>query len=581
MGASQSDIHNAKIMLVDDEPLNMEVLMTHLEGEGYSNFVSSSDSVGAYDLINETQPDILLLDLMMPEVTGFDILSRLREHEELAYLPVVVLTSSDDSATKLKALQLGATDFLSKPVDASELALRLHNTLAARAYQHQITNFDALTGLPNKDSFRKKFLAALERHESKNGQAGLILANVDRFKIVNDTHGRDVGDAVLYELSLRLQKLFGNNERSGSPEHDHIRQSVYRLEGDKFAVIVPFVSRTEDLVNLVEPAITELAKKYSIEGQNIYLTINFGISVFPGDSSDAEQLMNHAETALLHAKQESSIRYTFYSQELDKKARQMLEIESGLRTALEKKEFFLMYQPKVDVLTGAIVGAEALVRWQHPEHGLVSPDHFVSLAEESGQIVEIGNWVLTEALRQALIWRQTSIPDFKIAVNVSIRQLVESNFTETVNDIIQNSGFPPECLQLELTENMIMENAEDNVEKLNELKSTGVKLSIDDFGTGYSSLSYLQKFPLDELKIDQSFLREVQSPLDSAPIVKAIASLGHDLGMSLVAEGVETHHQLARVKALRIQVYQGYLCSKPLIAEQFGELLNSFHQKAG
>lgn len=566
-------IYQSKIMLVDDEPLNMEVLMAHLEQEGYRNFITTSDSVTAFDKIVEEKPDVVLLDLMMPDVTGFDILSRVRQHDSLLLLPVVVLTSSDDSATKLKALQLGATDFLSKPVDASELALRLRNTLAARAYQYQLTHYDALTGLANGEQFSKHMITALEKHQQKKARAALLMVNINRFKHINDSYGREAGDGLLYEFSARMTQEFAGGQNNQALPQGHVRAAVYRLEGDKFAILIPFIGEDQDLINIISSAQETLDREYPIEGQKVFLQTAIGVSIHPRDGNTTEELVNRAETALVKSKQDSNSSFTFFCDGMDEQARKFHEIENGLRHALEKDEFFILYQPKVHVISGEIVGAEALVRWQHPEHGMVPPDQFISLAEESGQIVPIGNWVLKEALNQAAIWNEKGKTDFKMAVNVSIRQMMENDYIESVRSLVEESGLPAHNVQLELTENMIMDKAESNISILNQLKEIGVLLSIDDFGTGYSSLSYLQKFPIDELKIDQSFLREIQTPLDKAPIVKAVASLGHDLGLSLVAEGVETIHQLARIKALKCQIYQGYFCSPPIDAESFEELL--------
>ena len=291
-----------------------------------------------------------------------------------------------------------------------------------------------------------------------------------------------------------------------------------------------------------------------------------------------QEWLNHAETALVEANQSNESNYVFYKSEMEQSAKQYIQIVSALRNALPENQLFLVYQPKVDVASGVVVGAEALIRWKHPEFGIVSPDLFISLAEDTGQIVEIGRWVMEEACRQSMEWQNAGVYNFKIAVNVSIRQLMEGNFVKSVADTICQSELNPEALQLELTENMIMDNPENNVKILNDLKSLGVGLSIDDFGTGYSSLTYLQKFPIDELKIDRSFINEIQSPLDKAPIVKAVASLGHDLGLHLVAEGVETIHQLARLKALKCQTYQGYFCSPPVDQHEFLALLKRLGQ---
>ena len=576
-----NQVLSAKIMLIDDEPINMQVLIAHLEGEGYSNFLSTDDSVNAFERIREESPDVLLLDLIMPEVTGFDILEKIRNHEQTSQLPVVVLTSSDDSETKLKVLNLGATDFLAKPVDPSELALRLRNTLAARAYQNQIINFDGLTGLPKSDLFNSTAAKLFDRINEKGLKSALFYINPVRFKVINDTFGREAGDSFLNKLSKRICKELDIKSAQSNQFHadlDVLDKQLFRIGGDQFGLLIPEIADESEVLNTAELLLSALNESYSIENKDVFINTAIGISVIPDDAKSVQEWMNHAETALLEANQSNESSYVFYKTEMEQSAKQYIQIVSALRNALPENQLFLVYQPKVDVASGVVVGAEALIRWKHPEFGIVSPDLFISLAEDTGQIVEIGRWVMEEACRQSIEWQNAGVYNFKIAVNVSIRQLMEDNFVNSVADTISQSELNPKALQLELTENMIMDNPENNVKILNDLKSLGVGLSIDDFGTGYSSLTYLQKFPIDELKIDRSFVNEIQSPLDKAPIVKAVASLGHDLGLHLVAEGVETIHQLARLKALKCQTYQGYFCSPPVDQHEFLALLKRLGQ---
>lgn len=566
-------ISTSRIMMVDDEPINMEVLQLHLESEGYNNFISTSDSSEAVELTRKAQPDVLLLDLMMPKVSGFDILQALRQDPDLWQTPVIVLTSSDDPETKLQALRLGANDFLSKPVDASELALRLRNTLAAQAFQHQLEHFDSLTGLPNRKLFDKNIRILMKSAAADELQHGLLLVNLDRFKTINDSMGRKIGDEVLHAVARRLQIRFGGEGQSAGDDKDVTAKRVYRFGGDKFAVLLPALTEAQDAIVLAKPFLKHMEEPFDVVGEQVYASCSIGISVFPDDAGDEEDLLAHAETAMVHAKQTRTNSCSFYAEEMDAKAHQLLGIENGLRTALERDELFLVFQPKVCTRTGSIKSAEALVRWHHPVFGLISPERFIPLAEDSGLIVPIGGWVLDQACRQVAVWRSELMSDFRVSVNVSIRQMEEDAFIPTVKKVLTATELPAGALTLELTENMIMENASQNVAKLEELKNIGVSISVDDFGTGYSSLSYLQKFPLDELKIDKSFIQTIQSPFDNTPIVRAVVSLAHELGMTVVAEGVETRHQLAHVRALRCEEFQGFLCSKPLVADEFRLLL--------
>lgn len=574
---------NAKIMMVDDEPLNMEVLQVHLEAEGYNRFVSVSDSKLAIEAIRAEAPDVLLLDLVMPEVTGFDILKQMRTDSELKSVPVIVLTSSEDADTKLQALQLGATDFLSKPVDASELALRMRNTLSSRAYLQRMLNFDALTDLPNRLSFTKILSSALNSIDESNDQAALILFNINRFKAINDSLGPERGDDVLWAFSERLKMSFDRLFKLEENTDNKLRSSIARVGGDRFAVLLPIdcaESHCELLTDILSQFAESMETPFVVEDQDIYLSVSIGVSTLTQETRTVENLLNDAETAMVHAKGRRDTHFAFYSEQMDEKARELMSMENGLRTAVENGEIFLVFQPKVNVPTGQIVGAEALVRWMHPEFGLISPVNFIPLAEDTGMIVSIGEWVLRESCRVAQEWRELGYERFKIAVNASIRQLHELDFIAIVQKALDDSGLPAEALIIELTENMIMENAESNIVKLQQLKALGVNISIDDFGTGYSSLSYLQRFPLDQLKIDRSFIKEIQGVHDKNPIVKAVISLAHDLGLNVVAEGIETHHQLAHIKALRCEEYQGYYCSKPVPDSEFLTLLEEQTRKS-
>ncbi len=569
---------NARIMMIDDEVLNMEVLQIHLEAEGYRSFLTLDDSTQAMSQLRAHIPDVLLLDLVMPMVSGLDILREIRLDSELKHIPTIVLTSSNDPATKLQALQLGATDFLAKPVDASELALRMRNTLSARAYQQRMMHFDALTGLPNRLYYMTLLRKALGHVTNSNEQAAQVVVNINRFKSVNDSLGPDRGDEVLWAFCERLRTAFGAcGQLPVEPSiHDGLSSCVARIGGDRFGALLPIDgddTERQHLNGCLSRFTEALEAPIVIEGQDLYLTASIGISILSESTPSVELLVNDAETAMNHARRRHDTQFAFYSEHMDAKARLLMSMESGMRTAVENGEIFLCYQPKVDVASEKIAGCEALVRWMHPEFGLISPVNFIPLAEDTGMIVSIGEWVLRESCQCAMRIRASGHPSFKIAVNVSIRQLHEPDFLTIVKSALEDSNLPPQALIVELTENMIMDNAETNVVKLQRLKALGVQISIDDFGTGYSSLSYLQRFPLDQLKIDRSFIREIEEVDTHTPIVKAVISLAHDLGLTVVAEGVETDMQLAHIRALECEEFQGYLCSKPVSEADMLELL--------
>ncbi len=571
-------VASSKIMMVDDEPINMRVLQLHLTAQGYGRFVSVTDSTQALAIIRSERPSVLLLDLNMPDVSGLEILSEVRNDEELKQLPVIVLTSSNDPETKVQALRLGATDFLPKPVDANELALRMKNTIVSRAYEQRLMNFDALTNLPNRMYFFGLVQRLVKATPAHTDRLSLLLINIDRFKSINDTFGSDRGDDVLWSFSQRLQDVFDKTHET-FPLKDIVDMEphcIARLGGARFGVLLNFRQALTDesaLEDWLPSVIADLEIPFVVEQQDVYMSVSAGVSSLDADTRSVESLINNAETAMRFAQKRQPPGFAFYSVDMMLIAKRALRIENAMRTALVNDEMSLVYQPKVDVSTGAINGAEALLRWDTPDLGSISPVEFIPVAESSGMIVAIGQWVLETACLQAIAFRRNCNPEFKMAVNVSIRQLYETGFHDMVDATLKSTGLPSEALIIELTENMIMDDVESNICKLSQLRALGVGISVDDFGTGYSSLSYLQRFPVDQLKIDRSFIMEIVNAGVKAPIVKAIVSLAHDLELTVVAEGIEEQVQLDHIRMLGCEEYQGYLKSRPVTAVEFQQLL--------
>ena len=575
---TQKLMAKAKVMMVDDEPINMDVLQLHLVAEGYDRFVALSDSTKAMSVLRMEQPSVLLLDLIMPEVSGFDILEMVRADDDLKQLPVIVLTASNDKSMKLRALQLGATDFLRKPVDTSELALRMKNTIVARAYEQRLMHYDALTNLPNRQYFSLLVRKITQTTDFKSGSLALILINIDRFKTINSTFGSSRGDDILWAFSQRLQAIFDgvNGHQASWKKSGGVVYSLSRLGGARFGVLIQLADKPErdpQMLKLLPMLADSVKQPFMVDLQDVYLNIRMGISVLDGSSGNVERSLTSAESAMSFAHQNPAAGYTFYKPEMMRSTQRSLRMENAMRGALDNQELLLLFQPKVIVDTDHVSGAEALLRWNHADLGDISPVEFIPVAEASGMIVGIGHWVLKSACQQAADWRKAGRMDFQMAVNVSIRQLHEPGFLQSVSDVLADTGFPAESLILELTENMIMENVDTNTEQLSELRKLGIKISIDDFGTGYSSLSYLQKLPVDQLKIDRSFISEIESSEATAPIVKAVVSLAHDLNLSVVAEGVEQAVQLDYIQSLGCEEYQGYYKSCPLTASEFYQLL--------
>lgn len=568
-------LQSAKVMMVDDEPITSDILQAFLEDAGYRNFLLTSDPSKVLDLLIEHRPNVLLLDLMMPKVNGFDILKAMRADSRLCFIPVIVLTSSSDAETKLKALELGATDFLAKPVDSSELALRLRNTLAAKAYQDQLAYSDSLTGLPNRQMLADHIDWALRQAERYGRTGALLHLNVDRFKQVNEALGPAMGDEVLRIIAGRLGQVVRTSDTFGRTGEELTHNSLSRLAGDEFTVLLVEMEKIESAINVAQRLLDSMKEPLRVGGYDLFVTLSIGIAVFPADGANRDALQKNAAAALESVKKKGGNSYQFYSNSLNERSLQFLNLQNDLRKAIERGEFRLYFQPKLDVSSERIVGAEALIRWEHPKRGMVWPGEFIPMAEQTGLIVPIGTWVFHESCRQIKRWQAAGLEIGNLSVNVSGRQFHEENFLDVFQNILGETGIDPKLIKIELTESMLMEDASRSVNVLQQIKRMGLQLSIDDFGTGYSSLSYLQKFPIDELKIDYSFMKGInaENSQDSTAIVGAIIALAHSLGLKVVAEGVESDHQLVYLQERGCEECQGFMFSKPLPADKFASLL--------
>ncbi len=567
-------LKKSTIMMVDDEPTTMEVIKAWLVDAGYTNIVETSDSTQAMGLMTRERPDVLLLDLNMPEVTGFDILTSMREDRDLQHVPVIVLTSSTEAETKLQALELGAADFLAKPVDSSELTLRLRNTLAAKAYQDSLAHYDTLTGLPNRGMFLQRLGAVLGEARLQGKTIAVVQVALDRFKKVNDTLGLHVGDALLREVARRLEPHVAVNDTATGPVSNAHWGSLSRIGGDEFAALLPDILRVDGISSVARRIMALMSKPFQLEGHEVFVTPSIGIAVFPNDGDDADTLLKHAGMAAGAAKKNGGNTYQYFAKDVNARSTERLSLENDLRRALANDELMLYYQPKVDVRSGRVRGVEGLLRWQHADHGLLPPVKFIPVAEETGLIIQLGDWVFHEACRQSKLWEDAGLGVMPVAINVSAQQFrQQGQLIRTLRDALALSGMEPRHLTAEVTESMIMEDAKQNIATLHEIKDMGVRLSVDDFGTGYSSLSYLKRFPLDELKIDRSFLIDLATDADDAAIVSAIIAMAHSLGLKVVAEGVETRMQLAFLNKKGCDQCQGYLFSKPVPAEELTALM--------
>jgi len=422
---------------------------------------------------------------------------------------------------------------------------------------------DGLTTLPNRASFSQILNHGINHARRYNKGMAVLFIDLDRFKNINDTLGHEAGDALLQEVGKRLK--------------NSVRQSdtVARLGGDEFVILLEELSEPGRVATVAGKILSAIIKPFQMLGQEFRVTASIGISIYPEDGQDEQTLMKKADIAMYHAKEEGKNNFQFHSERMDTHSFERLALESSLRRALERNEFQVHYQAKMDFATGQMTGMEALIRWQHPDLGMVSPVQFIPLAEETGLIVPIGKWVLRTACLQNKAWQKEGLPPLTVAVNLSARQFADENLFADVTSILNETGLNAAFLELEITESMIMHNVDKAVQTLTKLKTLGIRVSIDDFGTGYSSLSNLKRFPIDTLKIDRSFIRDLPGDSEDKAITRAIIAMGKSLNMTLIAEGVETQEQADFLRTHACDQFQGYYFSRPVDKDKFGELLRS------
>jgi diguanylate cyclase (GGDEF)-like protein/PAS domain S-box-containing protein len=431
-----------------------------------------------------------------------------------------------------------------------------------QAHIEQQNHFDALTGLANRTLLDERLRNAIEHAQASGGRVTVALVDLDQFKLINDSFGHQSGDALLRVVAQRLKACVRDSD------------TVARQGGDEFVLVLRNYANDDEITSIMQRVQTSIAQPWLAGRRELQITCSIGIAVYPQDGRSADVLLRNADSAMYKAKETGRNNYQFFTAELNRLVFERLSVERRLRGALVGKQFVLHYQPRVDIRTGRIVAAEALLRWRAPQGGLYGPARFITVAENTGLIVPIGKWVLRTACDQARSWQIQGLRSILVSVNVSPRQFREGDMVQTVAEALEQSGLPARCLQLELTENTIMDDAEKYVSMLRDLKQLGVQLAVDDFGTGYSSLSYLKRFPVDHLKIDRAFVKDITTDPDDGAIVQTIIALGHKLGMRIVAEGVESEEQREYLQRARCDELQGFYFSKPVPASEFATLLS-------
>ena len=563
-------MHN--VLLIEDNPGDERLIREMIGEDPRAPFtLHCADRLATgLEHLSAGETALVILDLALPDSHGLDTFSKVYAHSPA--VPIIVLTGNDDDSLALSAVKGGAQDYLVKNRLDRELLLRsMHYSIERKRYQVQLerqANYDALTGLPNRNLLHDRLRQAVQSQRTPRNIA-VVFMDLDHFKFVNDSLGHSVGDKLLKAMGERLRAVLREGDTVG------------RVGGDEFVLILNDQSNEEVIFRAMQRITAKVAEPLTIDGKELYVTASAGISLYPQDGRDVDTLLKNADAAMYRAKEHGRSNFQFYTSEMNERVNDRLALEHALRRALDRKEFTLHYQQKVDLRSGEIIGAEALVRWLHPEWGLVRPARFIPIAEETGLIVQLGEWVIHETCRQARAWLAAGLKPGIVSLNLSARQFRAEGLVRTVSRILQETALDPASLEMELTESMVMHNVESAIATLQGLKSLGVGLSVDDFGTGYSSLSYLKNLPIDVLKIDRSFVRDIGtgSEAEDGILAAAIISLAHALHLQVIAEGVETDAQLHFLKRHGCDQVQGFLYGEPVPAGEFAELLERTRRK--
>jgi PAS domain S-box-containing protein len=702
-------------LIVDDDLMMRMLIRQTLERAGFACH-EAEHGAAALQRFPQLQPDIVLLDVVMPHMDGYAACAALRAMPAGAFVPVLMLTGLDDVESIDRAYEVGATDFISKPINWGILSHRVRYILRAsqafsdlakhraglesaqriarlgswewdlprdhvhwsdetyrilgltpgdaaprfatflervhpddraalqEAMGHLIRTgesdsrvvrlqfadgqlrhaqlqcigardaagmlaqlsgtiqdvtelkeaeqrirylayYDGTTGLPNRQFFMERLQQALTHARRYHRQLGVLSLDLDQFKRINDTLGHKAGNELLIAVSQRLagvvrsSDVVGREDGAPSPGADAV-ETIARLDGDEFSLLIIELAHYHDAAKVARRLLDELRKPFRVAGQEVFVSASVGLALYPLDGEDAETLIKNAGAAMHFAKDQGRDNYQFYSRAMNATALEKLSLESQLRKALERDELLLYFQPKISAATGAVAGVEALIRWKHPELGMVPPSQFIPVAEETGLIVPIGDWVLETACRHNHAWQKAGYPPVHVAVNIASPHFRQGGLMDSVARALRDTGLDPRWLELEVTESMLMQSVDTTLETLFKLKDMGVRLAIDDFGTGYSSLSYLKRFPLDTLKIDRSFVKDLPRDAEDAAIAKAIIAMARSLKLAVVAEGVETAEQLAFLQQHGCDLVQGFLFSRPVPADEFAALLAGPRLKA-
>jgi diguanylate cyclase (GGDEF)-like protein len=546
------------VVLADDDP-SIRLMVRHvLESEDF-DIVEASDGLEAIKAVEKYHPALILLDAVMPGIDGFTTCQQIKDkgHTDI---PVMMITGLDDDASVERAYEVGAIDFITKPIKWAVLKHRVKSVVAKVVAERKVQLLayrDTLTSLPNRLLFADRLEQAVIRCERSRTSLALMLVDIDDFKLVNDSFGHDAGD----KLIKAVGKLISKSLRRAD--------TIARLGGDEFAVIIEGIDSPDDAISIADNLTTILEHNVRLDDQETYTSASIGISVYPDDGKDARTLLKNADTAMFRAKENGRHCFQFYKPEMSVTAMERLELENSLKAAFENDEFLIHYQPVIDINKNEIIGVEALLRWQHPDKGMIHPSDFISIAEDCGLIVALGEWLIFRVCKQISVWQEAGLQKQHVSINLAPRQFKEQDLLVVFTQAMSEYDVDASSLSVEITERTLIDNIGEVEATLKKLRKMGMRIMLDDFGTGYASLAYLKEFPVDIVKIDRAFISGIPDSREDSAIVEAIVGLTRGLNLNLIAEGVENEQQINLLKSMGCQYAQGYYWSKALPGDEY------------
>jgi diguanylate cyclase (GGDEF)-like protein len=546
------------VVLADDDP-SIRLMVRHvLESEDF-DIVEASDGLEAIKAVEKHHPALILLDAVMPGIDGFTTCQQIKEkgHTDI---PVMMITGLDDDASVERAYEVGAIDFITKPIKWAVLKHRVKSVVSKVIAERKVQLLayqDTLTSLPNRLLFADRLEQAVVRSERSRTSMALMLIDIDDFKLVNDSFGHDAGDKLIKAVGQLISKSLRRAD------------TIARLGGDEFAVIIEGIESAEDAISIADNLTTILEHNVRLDDQETYTSASIGIAVYPDDGKDARTLLKNADTAMFRAKESGRHCFQFYKPEMSVSAMERLELENSLKAAFESDEFVIHYQPIIDVHKNEITGVEALLRWQHPEKGMIQPEEFVEVIEDCGLIIALGEWMINSVCKQVRVWQDAGLKEQNVSINLAPRQFSEQDLVAVFKQAIAEFDIEASSLAVEITELTLIDNLGEVESTLKKLREMGMKVLLDDFGTGYASLAYLKEFPVDIVKIDRDFVAGIPDNREDSAIVEAISGLTRGLKLALLAEGVENERQLDMLKGLGCQYGQGFYWSKAIPGDEY------------